>query len=43
MLKMIKIKLGLNPDPDIFEFFKKHLRSVISYISNRSRKPTINI
>ena len=35
MLKMIKIKLELTPNPNMFIFFVKGARGGISYISNR--------
>ena len=45
ILKMTKIEFKLTPDPDMYIFFEKGTRGVISYISNRysNAKPTINI
>ena len=37
-LKKTKIKLELIPDPDMFIFFKKGIKSRISYISNKYSK-----
>ena len=38
MLKMTKIELELISDPDMYLFFEKGTRCVISYISNRCSK-----
>ena len=43
MLRMTKNELELIPDPDIHVFFDKSIRGGISYISNDTAKPTINI
>ena len=38
MLNMIKVKLKLIPDPDMYMFFEKGTRGGVSYISNRYSK-----
>ena len=38
MLKITKIELELIPDPDIYLFFQKGTREIISYIFNRYSK-----
>ena len=38
MLKMTKIELELIPDPDVYIFFEKGIRGVISHISNKYSK-----
>ena len=38
MIKMSKTELELIPDPDMYVFFEKGARGVISYISNRYSK-----
>ena len=43
MLNMTKVEAELIPDPDMYIFFGKGTGGEISYISNRYRKPTINI
>ena len=39
ILKMTTIKLELIPDPDMYVFFEKSIRSEISYICNGLSKP----
>ena len=40
ILSMTKVELKLISDPDMYIFFRKGMRGGVSYISNRSSKPS---